>query len=140
MTSKRGPVLNQLPDNRRVVLEAVRATILNNLPLGYIESINYGVIGYYVAHSIYPAGYHRNPDLPLPFASLASQKNHMALHCMGICCDEKEQALFRKQWQATAKKLDLGKSCIRFRKLDDVPLSVIGQMVKRITVKKYIAI
>ena len=131
--------LDQLPEDRRLAIETVRKTIVKNLPKGYEEAISYGMIGYVVPHSIYPDGYHCNPELPLPFASLASQKSHMAFYCMGIYMDPEEEARFRNAWLDTGKKLDMGKSCIRFKKIEDVPLNVIGQMVKRTSVKKFIA-
>ena len=142
MTSKAKTVeeyLKNLPEDRRAAISAVRKVILANLPKGYEECMSYGMIGYVVPHSIYPAGYHCDPKLPMPFANLASQKNHMALYLM--CCygDPATERWFRKAWSAAGKKLDMGKSCVRFKKLEDVSLEVIGQLIARVPVKNYIA-
>ena len=142
MTSKAKTVeeyLKNLPEDRRAAISAVRRVILANLPKGYEECMSYGMIGYVVPHSIYPAGYHCDPKLPMPFANLASQKNHMALYLM--CCygDPATERWFRKAWSAAGKKLDMGKSCVRFKKLEDVSLEVIGQLIARVPVKNYIA-
>jgi len=131
--------LASLPEDRRAAISAIRIVILANLPEGYEERMSYGMIGYVVPHSIYPAGYHCAPKLPLPYANLASQKNHMALYLMTIYGHKETAQWFRKAWQATGKKLDMGKSCIRFKKLEDVPLNVIGQTIARMPVKNYIA-
>jgi hypothetical protein len=96
------------------------------------------MIGYYVPHSVYPPGYHTDPSQPLPFASLASQKNHMAVYLMCIYGDSEQEAWFRAAWKETGKKLDMGKSCVRFRKLQDLPLQLIGQAVKRVPVDTFI--
>jgi hypothetical protein len=131
--------LKALPDDRRAALSAVREVILANLPTGYEECLHYGMIGYVVPHSLYPAGYHCDPKLPLGFACLGSQKNHMALHLMSVYGNPAAEAWFRKAWLATGKKLDMGKACVRFKKLEDVPLEVIGQVFARTPVKQYIA-
>ncbi len=130
--------LAELPADRREVMKAVRAVVLKNLPKGYVESMQYGAIGYFVPHSIYPPGYHCDPTQPLPFAGLASQKNHMAIYLMCIYSDPEHDAWFREAWAKTGKKLDMGKSCVRFKKLDDVALNVIGQAIRRVPVKKFI--
>jgi hypothetical protein len=131
--------LAELPDDRRETIEAVRAVMLKSLPHGYEEGMQYGMIGYFVPHSVYPPGYHCDPKQPLPFAALASQKNHMAVYLMCIYSDPAQEAWFRDAWAKSGKKLDMGKSCVRFKKLDDVPLKVIGQAIKRVPVKKFIA-
>ncbi len=128
-----------LPADRRPDIEAVRKVILKNLDKDYEEGMQYGMIGYYIPHKVFPAGYHCDPKQPLPFAALASQKGYMALHMMGLYLNEEHQEWFRKEWAKTGKKLDMGKACIRFKKLDDLPLDVIGQTVARIPAKKYIA-
>ena len=120
-------------------MRAVRKVILANLPKGYEECMNYGMIGFVVPHSFYPAGYHCDPKQPLPFACLGSQKNHMAIYLMNVYGDPATEAWFRKAWQASGKKLDMGKSCVRFKKLEDVPLDVIGQVIARTPVNNYIA-
>ncbi len=131
--------VRSLPPDRREAISAVRDVILANLPKGYEERMSYGMIGYVVPHSIYPAGYHCDPKLPLPYASLGSQKNHMALYLMSVYGDQATEQWFRKAWQAAGKKLDMGKSCVRFKKLGDVSLEVIGQVIARVPVEKYIA-
>lgn len=127
-----------LPPDRREAISAVRAVILAHLPKGYEECMSYGMIGYVVPHSIYPAGYHCDPKLPLPYANLGSQKNHMALYLMCVYGDKATEEWFRKAWKATGKKLDMGKSCVRFKKLEDVSLEVVGQVIARVPVKEYI--
>ena len=130
--------LAELPDDRREAIEAVRAVILKNLDPAIVETVQYGMIGYAIPHEVYPAGYHCDPKQPLPFLSLASQKNHMSLYLFCLYCGEEEVLSFQIAWEAAGKKLDMGKSCVRFKKLDDVPLDVVGKMVKRMTAKKFI--
>jgi uncharacterized protein YdhG (YjbR/CyaY superfamily) len=131
--------LQELPADRRTAISAVREVILANLPQGYEERISYGMIGYVVPHKIYPAGYHCNSKLPLPLANLGSQKSHMVLHVMTLYFDPAVEKWFRDAWAATGKKLDMGKACVRFKKLEDVPLDVIGRLIARVPVKDYIA-
>ncbi len=134
-----------LPEDRRALVEAVRAVILANLDPKYSESMQYGAIGYAVPHAVFPAGYHCDPKQALPFAALANQKNHVSLHLMaiyGACEDGQEPPLaiwFREAWEATGKKLDLGKACVRFKRLEDVPLEVIGEAFRRVPAQVYIA-
>ncbi len=130
--------LADLPDDRREALQTIRAVILKNLPKGYEEGMQYGMIGYYVPHSVYPPGYHCDPKQPLPFAGLASQKNHMSIHLMSLYSDPEQAAWFRGAWAKSGKKLDMGKSCVRFKRIDDVPLKVIGEAIRRVPAKKYI--
>ena len=130
--------LSVLPEERREVLQAVRQTILENLPQGYEEGIQYGMIGYYVPHDIYPAGYHADPRQPLPFAGLASQKNHMAIYLMSVYANPELERWFRAAWTNTGKTLDMGKSCVRFKKLAAVPLDVIAEVVRRVSVSDFI--
>ena len=131
--------LAQLPDNRRPAIEAVRQVILQNLDKDFEEGMQYGMIGYYVPHRVFPAGYHCDPRQPLPFAALASQKNYMSLYLMSIYGSAEQSQWLQQAWAKTGKKLDMGKSCIRFRKLDDLPLDVIGAAIKRVPAKKYAA-
>jgi hypothetical protein len=131
--------LAELPEDRREAIQTVRATILKNLPNGYEEGMQYGMIGYYVPHSLYPPGYHCDPKQPLPYASLASQKNHMAIYLMCVYGNAEQETWFREAWAKTGKKLDMGKSCVRFKKIEDLPLKVIGQAIKRVPVKNLIA-
>jgi hypothetical protein len=133
-----GEYLVSLPDDRRDAIEVVRAVILENLPKGYEEGMQYGMIGYYVPHSVYPAGYHCDPKQPLPFAGLASQKNHMSLYLMCVYGNPGHEAWFRTAWAKTGKRLDMGKSCVRFKEIDDVPLTVVGQAIRRVPTKKFI--
>ena len=131
--------LASLPADRRAAIQAVREVILDNLGKGYEEGMQYGMIGYFVPHTLYPPGYHCDPKQPLPFAGLASQKNHMALYLMCTYGDSDLAKWFRTEWAKTSKKLDMGKSCIRFKKLDDLPLDLIGRAIARVPAKKYIA-
>ena len=130
--------LQALPGDRRAAISAVREVILANLPKGYEERMNYGMIGYVVPNSLYPAGYHCDPKQPLPFACLGSEKNHMAIYLMNVYGDSATEKWFRRAWQANGKRLDMGKSCVRFKKLEDVPLDVIGQVIARTPMKNYI--
>ncbi len=137
--------LASLPPDRRAAIEGVRAVILANLDGDYEEGMQYGMIGYYVPHRVFPAGYHCDPKLGLPFAALASQKNYMSLYLMGLYCgaeDGKGNELvdwFQKAWKKAGKKLDMGKACTRFKKLDDLALDVVGEAIRRLPAKKYIA-
>ncbi len=130
--------LNELPDERREAIAKVRAVIRKNLPKGFTEQMGYGMIGYVVPHKLYPAGYHCDPKQPLPFAGLASQKNYMALYLMTVYQSPPMEQWLRQQFQASGKKLDMGKSCIRFKKLDDLPLDVIGEAIGRVSLADYI--
>src|SRR5271155_4768165 len=130
--------LSGLPEDRRKAIEAVRRVIHKNLDKDYEEGIQYGMIGYYVPHRVYPPGYHCDPKQPLPFASLGSQKNHMALYLMCIYGDSDHAEWFRHAWAKTGKKLDMGKACLRFKKVDDLALEVIGEAIKRVPASKYI--
>ncbi len=132
--------LAELPEDRRKALNAVRKVIKANLGQGYAEGMQYGMIGYYVPHKIYPPGYHCDPTQPLPFAGLASQKNHMSIYMMCIYGDAAHEARFRKAWAATGKKLDMGRSCIRFKRVEDVPLELIGATIARVPVEEFIAV
>jgi len=129
----------RLPEDRRAALSAVRKVIRKNLPKGYEEGIQYGMIGYYVPHSIYPAGYHANPKEPLPFLGLASQKSHMAVYLMCVHQDAALGKWFAAEYRKTGKKLNMGKSCLRFKRLDDLPLELIGATVARVPVADYVA-
>jgi len=131
--------LRSLPADRRAAISTVRATILAHLPAGYEERMGYGMIAYVVPHTLYPAGYHCDPKMPLMLANLGSQKNHMAMYLMTVYGDPATEKWFRQAWTATGKKLDMGKACVRFRKIEDVPLAVIGQLIARVPVKEYIA-
>ncbi|WP_084609548.1 DUF1801 domain-containing protein [Archangium violaceum] len=130
--------LASLPEDRRAAISAVRDVILENLDKDYEEGIQYGMIGYYVPHKVFPSGYHVDPKQPLPFAALASQKNHMAVYLMGVYGSPQHEKWFREAWAKTGKKLDMGKSCVRFKKLQDVALDVLGEVIRRAPAKAYI--
>ena len=127
-----------LPEDRLEAITAIREVILKNLHKGYEEGMQWGMPSYFVPLSAYPAGYNCQPDQPLPFVGFASQKNHMAFYGFCIYMDEELRNRFVADWKKTGKKLDMGKSCVRFKKLEDVPLKVIGDAVKRVPMKKYI--
>jgi hypothetical protein len=127
--------LAELPDDRRRAVEEVRRVILEHLPDGYEETMQYGMISYIVPFSRYPDTYNRQP---LAMASLANQKRYMALYLMGIY-GEDDARWFEERWKATGKKLDMGKSCVRFKRLDDVALDVIGDAIARTSVDELIA-
>ncbi len=130
--------LKELPADRRAAIEAVRGVILENLDGDYEEGMGYGMIAYYVPHRVFPAGYHCDPKQPLMFAALASQKNYMAVYLMSIYGSANERAWFEGAWKKSGKSLDAGKSCIRFKRVEDVPLEVIGEAVRRVSVKRYV--
>jgi len=130
--------LAELPPDRRKSIEAVRRLILDNLDKGFEEGMQYGMIGYYVPHCIYPAGYHCDPRQPLPFAALASQKNYLSLYLMCVYGDADQLKSFQDAWKKSGKKLDMGKSCVRFKTPDDLPLDVIGETIRRVSAAKYI--
>ena len=127
-----------LPEDRREAISALRKVILKNLPQGYEEGMQWGMPSYFEPLTAHPAGYNCQPDQPLPFVGLASQKNHMAFYGFCIYMDEALKNRFVEDWKKTGKKLDMGKACVRFKKLEDVPLKVIGDAVKRVPMKKFI--
>jgi uncharacterized protein YdhG (YjbR/CyaY superfamily) len=131
--------LNELPQERREVMEKLRETILQNISNGFVEEMNYGMIGYVVPHLIYPEGYHCNPKLPLPFINIASQKNFIALYHMGIYANPELLEWFVTEFPKHSNtKLDVGKSCIRFKKLDQIPFDLIADLVQKMTVQNWI--
>ena len=131
--------LKELPLERRAVIEMVRAVILKNLPKGYEEVMQYGMISYVVPLKTYPKGYLDKKDVPLPYAALAAQKNFYAVYLMNLYSEKEGGDWFAKEYKASGKKLDMGKSCVRFKKLEDLPLAVIAKAVKLTSVKKFIA-
>lgn len=131
--------LAELPSERRAVVEAVRQVILQNLDAGYAEGMQYGMIGYYVPHSLFPAGYHCDPRQPLGFACLGAQKNYFSLYLGCVYGNADLRQWFESAWAKTGKKLDMGKSCVRFKRLDDLALEVIAAAIRRVPAKKYIA-
>jgi len=131
--------LASLPEERRAAIAKVRAVIRKNLPKGFAEQMQYGMIGYVVPHKLYPPGCHSKPAEPLPFAHLASQKNYMALYLMTASRLGGSNDWLRKQFAAHGKKLEMGKCCIRFKKLEDLPLAVIGEAIAMVPAAEYIA-
>ena len=131
--------IENLPEDRRKAIEAVRETILENIDKPFEEGIYYGMIGYYVPHSVYPKGYHCNPTQPLPFVSVASQKNHIGLYFFCVYMDEDVRKWFVDAWKKTGKRLDMGKSCVRVKSLDDIPLDVVAALLKRVKAKGFVA-
>ena len=129
--------LAELPVDRCAAIEVVRAVILKNLDPVFEEGMRYGMIGYYVPHRVYPPGYHCDPKQPLPFICLASQKNYMSVYLGCVYGPEREKP-FREAWAKTGKRLDMGKSCIRFRKIDDLALDVIGESIRRVRARQFI--
>ena len=126
-----------LPADRRAALEAVRRTILANLPDGYEEAMNWGMITYQVPLERYPGAYNGQP---LAYAALASQKNHMAVYLIAIYGDGEARRKFEAAYRATGKRYDVGKSCVRFKKLDDLPLALIGKSIASLGVDEFIAL
>jgi uncharacterized protein YdhG (YjbR/CyaY superfamily) len=128
-----------LPSDRKEAITKMRRIILNNLPEGFSEKISYGMIGYGVSHSIYPPGYHCDPKSALPFLSIASQKNFIALYHMGMYADPKLLEWFVGEYPKHCKyKPDMGKSCVRFKKTDDIPYALIGELVSKVSVSDWI--
>lgn len=130
--------LASLPADRRGAIDAVRKVFKDNLDPLIEEGMTYGMIGYYIPHSHYPAGYHCNPAMPLPYAGLASQKGYMSVYLMPCYMGSDLLAWFEKAWAKTGKKLNMGKCCIRFKKLEDLALDVIAEALRRGTARNYI--
>ena len=131
--------IESLPDDRKDAISTLRKTILDNLPKGFAEEISYGMLGYVVPHSIYPAGYHCNPKLSLPFMSLASQKKFIAFYHMGLYAMPELMEWFTSEYKKyTTAKLDIGKSCIRFKKAEDIPYDLIRKLVSKVSVAEWI--
>ncbi|MCF6130206.1 DUF1801 domain-containing protein [Flavobacterium sp. AS60] len=132
--------LAELPEDRREAMQKLRKAIKDNLPKGFEEVIGYGMLGYVVPHSIYPKGYHCNPKLPLPFINLASQKNFIALYHMGIYANKDLENWFVAEYPKHVKsKLDMGKSCLRFKKMDEIPFDFIGELIAKVSVEDWIS-
>jgi uncharacterized protein YdhG (YjbR/CyaY superfamily) len=131
--------IDELPEERISAMKQLRKTILDNIPEGFEETMSYGMIGYVVPHSTYPDGYHCSPELPLPFLNIASQKNFIALYHMGIYSDEKLLNWFTSEYPKYVKtKLDMGKSCIRFKKPDQIPFELIAELIQKMSVQDWI--
>jgi uncharacterized protein YdhG (YjbR/CyaY superfamily) len=133
--------INLLPQERRVVIEKLRRTILQNLPKGFEEQMSYGMLGYVIPHSMYPAGYHVKPELPLPFINLASQKNFIALYHSGIYVKTELLDWFVSEYpNHCTRKLDMGKSCIRFKSMDDIPYGLIAKLCTKMSAQEWISL
>lgn len=133
--------IDKLPTDRQLAISKIRKIILENLPPNFEETIIYNMIGYVVPKSVYPNGYHCGKDLPLPFINIASQKNFIALYHMGIYAKPELYNWFVNEYSKHCKhKLDMGKSCIRFKKMDDIPYKLIEELIKKMTAKEWISI
>ena len=133
--------INQLPEERKLVITKLRNVIEQNIPKGFVEQINYNFPSFVVPHSLYPDGYHCDPKLPLPFLSIASQKNFVALYHMGLYANPEIYAWFIAEYPKHCKrKLDMGKSCVRFKKMDDIPYELIGELMRKMTPQQWIEI
>ena len=131
----------QLPEERQEVVSQIRTVILQNLPKGFEEQMSYGMLGYVVPHTIYPNGYHCDPKLPLPFINLASQKNFIAVYHSDIYADPKLYDWFVSEYARQCKyKLDMGKSCVRFKKMDDIPYKLIAELCTKMTIDDWITL
>lgn len=131
--------VEKLPEDRKEVIQKIRTTVNKVLPKGFKETVGYGMIGWVVPHSIYPSGYHCDPKQPLPFMGVASQKNHIGFYHMGIYADEQLLNWFTENYPKHCKtKLDMGKSCIRFKKPENIPFELISQLVTKMTVEDWI--
>ncbi len=133
--------ISKLPEDRKEAVMKLRQTVLENIPEGFEETMSYGMIGYVVPKTIYPEGYHCTPELPLPFINIASQKNYVALYHSGIYADKKLSDWFVDQYPKHCKtKLDMGKSCIRFKKIDDIPYLLIAELMRKMSSQKWIQV
>jgi len=134
-------ILISLPQDRAEPFNKLHDVIVKNLPKGFEAAISYGGLGYVVPHTLYPSGYHCKPSEPLPFAGIASQKHSINFYHMGIYSDPKLLEWFVKEYPKHSKqKLDMGKSCVRFKKLDEIPYKLIGELMKKMSVKEWITI
>ncbi|MCV9388443.1 DUF1801 domain-containing protein [Reichenbachiella ulvae] len=129
--------LEELAEDRRNQISQVREVILQHLPKGMEENMNWGMISYEIPLSVFPNTYNKKP---LMYAALASQKNHMAVYLSGIYCDPQLQKEFEEAYRASGKKMDIGKSCVRFKKVDDLPLDVIGKAISALTLEQFISL
>lgn len=131
--------INSLPEDRKMYMEKLRNVILKNLPKGFQEGMGYGMMGYSVPHSIYPNGYHCKPSDPLPFMGMASQKNSINFYHMGIYANKELLDWFVAEYpKHSTRKLDMGKSCMRFKKFDEIPFDLIGELVTKVSVEDWI--
>jgi uncharacterized protein YdhG (YjbR/CyaY superfamily) len=133
--------ISLLPEERQAPIQMLRKVIKKNLPKGFVEEMNYNMIGYVVPHKTYPSGYHCDPKMPLPFMNIASQKNFIAVYNMGVYVKPELVEWFTKSYEALKiGKLDMGKSCIRFKKPDLIPYDLIGELATKFTPKEWIEV
>jgi len=133
--------ISQIPEERQEVMRKLRKVIQDNLPKGFEEGMNYNMIGYYVPHSVYPSGYHCDTKLPLPFMNIASQKNFIAVYHMGMYAKKELLDWFTTEYPKYCKyKLDMGKSCVRFKKIEDIPYKLIGQLTAKMSAEEWIQV
>ncbi len=133
--------ISNLPEDRQLKLQKLREVIKQNLPKDFEETMNYGMIGYVVPHSIYPDGYHCDPSMPLPFINIASQKNHITVYHLGMYAQPKLLEWFLDEFKKfSPKKPNMGKSCIRFSKTQEIPYQLIGDLASKLKPLEWIAI
>ena len=133
--------ISKVPEDRKAAITKLRETVKSNLPKGFEEGIGYKMIAFYVPHSKYPSGYHCDPKLPLPFINIASQKNFVALYHSGVYADKNLLDWFVTEYPKHVKtKLDMGKSCIRFKKVENIPYELIGELCQKMTVDQWVAL
>jgi len=133
--------LKELQDTRKAPVFKLRQQILEHLPSGIVETMNYGMLGYVIPHAVYPDGYHCNPELPLPFMNLASQKNFIAVYSMVLYAKKDLMDWFVAAYAERCKyKIDMGKSCIRFKRMDDIPFDLIGELTSKVETQEWIEI
>lgn len=131
--------ISELPEDRKIAMEQLRKIVTDNLPAGFKEVMSYGMLGYCVPHEIYPNGYHCNPKDPLPFFAMASQKNSINIYHMMLYADKELHDWFVAEYPKYSKsKLDMGKSCIRFKKTADIPYDLIGELMSKVTLDQWI--
>jgi hypothetical protein len=130
--------LAELPSDRKEIITKIRQLILDNLPHGFTETMTYGMLSYGVPHSVFPAGYHCDPKQPLPFISLASQKNYISFYHLGLYDSGKLYTWFTEAYKKTNYKLDMGKCCVRFKKETQIPFDLLAELCKKMTLTEYI--
>ncbi|MBP7184148.1 MAG: DUF1801 domain-containing protein [Saprospiraceae bacterium] len=131
--------IEALPDDKKNAFILLREAVKNNIPDGFEERMSYGMLGYVVPHDLYPKGYHCDPKLPLPFINLGCQKNHIALYHMGLYANKELYEWFTSEYpKYVSSKLDIGKSCIRFKKIEQIPLPLIEELVRKVSVNEWI--
>ena len=132
--------LDSLPEERKTAVSKLREVLLHNLPEGFEEGMGYGMLSYHIPHSLYPAGYHVDPSQPLPFINLASQKNYVALYHMGLYAKPELLEWFTAEYpKYSNRKLDMGKSCIRFKKMEEIPYELIGKLATKMSPQEWIS-